>query len=344
MIGVNPNLNSKLGGSYFNGVISDIILVDEALTASQIETYYSNDFTTVVSDKTLISYNLRSYESRDNGTVIPDEMINAMWVWIPKFNAVTPTEAGAIDLKVVDPAKSGHDAFSLFENQVEGFWVGKFENCANVFDQNANSNILIKSNSTSLVNKSISNYFTQINNITSLTDIYGFDTTSNSVVNTHLIKNNEWAAVAYFTQSKYGLYNYGNYDQIDTDSTSSTETLDYITNAAQSTTKNVYGIYDLNSGVSEYVMGNYNNSLNSLDGFSELPDSNYFSVYTTENNYLSSNLQHALFETNNLFNSSTSNFVSNTAPWLVRNGLFSYDSSSGENSDQVGSRTILTVK
>ena len=50
--------------------------------------------------------------------------------------------------------------------------------------------------------------------------------------------------------------------------------------AVNKTTGNVYGIYDLNGGVDEFVMGNYNSTLNSLDGFNNLPDLKYLNVYT----------------------------------------------------------------
>ena len=70
---------------------------------------------------------------------------------------------------------------------------------------NTNSNIVIKPNLNSLRNKNISHIFNYINNIISLTDIYGFDKSTHSILDTHLIKNNEWAAIAYFSQSKYGL-------------------------------------------------------------------------------------------------------------------------------------------
>jgi hypothetical protein len=100
----------------------------------------------------------------------------------------------------------------------------------------------------------------------------------------------------------------------------------------------------LNGGVDEFVMGNYNSTLNSLDGFNNLPDLKYFNVYTTVEDYSFENLQHALIETNELFNSSTPKFVSENNNWFIRNNLFSYNSVSGWGSTNIGSRTILVVK
>lgn len=51
-----------------------------------------------------------------------------------------------------------------------------------------------------------------------------------------------------------------------------------------------------------------------------------------------------MFETDSLFNNAATDFVSEDKPWIIRNGLFSYGSSSGENTEQVGSRTVLIVK
>lgn len=324
MIGVNPNLNSKLGGGYFNGSISDVLLVDEALTSQQVKLNYTNDLKTILSDKTLVSYNLRSYESREEGTVIPDEMINANWVWIPRFYATTPTADTIIDVTIVEITEESHDATDL--------------------NINVNSNIVIKPDCNSIRNKNISYTFDIISNMTALSDIYAFEKNTYDILDTHLIKNNEWSAIAYFSQSKYGLCNNGNCVDLAENTSSVTGGGDYTANTEQSTTQNVYGVYDLHGGLEEFTMGNYNNNLNSLDGFSALPDSVYLNIYTNENDYLIKKLQHAMFETNSLFNNAASDFVSEDKPWIIRNGLFSYGSSSGENTEQVGSRTVLIVK
>lgn len=187
--------------------------------------------------------------------------------------------------------------------------------------------------------------FNNINNITSLTDIYGFKTNAYDILDTHLIKNNEWTAVAYFTQSKYGLCNGDTCNDLETNNSNYiTDGNDYSSNVKQSTSYNVYGVYDMNGGSNEFTIGNYNNVLNSLDGFSTLPNSIYLNVYTTENNYLMKNLQHAIFETDNLFNNSTNYFVTQDNPWIVRTKLFSYTSSTGESNELIGSRTVLSIK
>lgn len=351
MIGVNPNLSSSTSGSFLDGKISDIILVDDVLTENQIESNYTNDFTAIVNNKTLISYNLRSYESRNDGTVIPNDMINAMWTWIPRFNAITPTTNSNIDVTIIEPNENSHDAFNFNNQPLDGYWIGKFENSAitsyeeTSLNINVNSNILIKPNQNSLTNKTLGNAFNQIIDITSLNHIYGFNTTSNTILDTHLIKNNEWAAVAYLTQSKYGLCVSGTCNVMnENDSGYITGGLDYSSNVGQSTTGNIYGVYDMNGGATEFVMGNYNNTLNTLDGFSTIPDSKYLNVYTTEDDYSLNNLQHAMLETNGLFNGATSNFVTSSNVWGTRDNLFSYNNNTGAESSDIASRTVLVVK
>ncbi len=58
-----------------------------------------------------------------------------------------------------------------------------------------------------------------------------------------------------------------------------------------STTKNIYGIYDMSGGTWEYVMGTKNKTLTGT-GFNSLPNEKYYNNYTT-----SSYQGHALTET-----------------------------------------------
>ena len=89
----------------------------------------------------------------------------------------------------------------------------------------------------------------------------------------HLMKNSEWGAVAYLTESKYGRNgtavssntNSGYYTAGESGATATT-------NPLQSTTGNEYGIFDTVGGADEYVAGyiadsswNYGNSFASID-------------------------------------------------------------------------------
>ena len=196
---------------------------------------------------------------------------------------------------------------------------------------------------------------------------YGFDKTIDTTLDTHMLKNNEWGAVAYLTQSIYGRCS---------SSTSCTEIginnkSTYITGYGApagsgysvtngtyetslgmdaSTTGNIYGVYDMNGGVYEYVMGNYNNTIKS-DQFTTLPNTKYYNVYTTESAYTSAGLQHALIETKNWYGD-RSYFVRSAYPWFGRGGdfssssyagVFSLDNLAGNGRTSRGCRLSVTI-
>ena len=327
MVGVNANLNSKLGGCYLNGVVSDVILIDEAITAEQIKANYSTNVRNIISNKTLIAYDLRGYEGREDGTIVPNKMIKTMWVWLPRFKADTPTSLGMIKTKIVGVNDKAHDAFTLGNEELQGFWVGKYENKTNLILDNIPESILIKSQSNTWTNSNIGNMYNEIKNITLSREKYGFDPNDTKTLDTHMIKNSEWAAISYLTHSKCGISRNGTYVEVQ---------------EGNSNTGNESGIYAMAGGVSEFVMGNYNVTTNT--NFETLPDTKYFDKYTTKEDYENKKLQHALFETNGIYNNSTMNFIDETNMWLIRDNLFSYSNSTGEANANIGSRSILIVK
>ena len=111
-------------------------------------------------------------------------------------------------------------------------------------------------------------------------------------MNSHMIKNSEWGAVAYLTHSVYGrnrneitISNSGNSYY-----TGGGSGLAYIANTAQSTTGNIYGVYDMSGGAWENSAA-YNNVENSnkyvtKNGWSgltpETPSSRYATRYYNE--------------------------------------------------------------
>ena len=284
--------------------------------------------------------------------------ITTMWVWIPRFNAVTPSnynggtqaKPNAIDVTFVKQNETALYAFTFGNKELSGFWYGKFETshttlasstttnnlgCTNETCSNANG-IIIKPNVTSLRYNNVSNFFFASRSMEQSSNSFGF---VSSEVDTHMSKNNEWGAVAYLTQSIYGRC---------TDSTTCTEVginnnSNYITgygapagsdktvtNGAYnttlgkdaSTTKNIYGIYDMSGGAWEYVMGVYNKTI-SIAGFSSLPDTKYYNNYTG-----SSYTGHALIETARWY-WDRADFVSSNSPWFVRGGVYSNGTNAG---------------
>ena len=104
--------------------------------------------------------------------------ITTMWVWIPRFNAVTPSnynggtqaKPNAIDVTFVKQNEVAIDTFTFGNKELSGFWYAKFETshksstpannlgCTNETCSNANG-IIIKPNLTSLRGNNVSNYF-----------------------------------------------------------------------------------------------------------------------------------------------------------------------------------------
>ena len=92
----------------------------------------------------------------------------------------------------------------------------------------------------------------------------------------HMLKNSEWGAVAYLTHSKYGrngtevtINNNRNYltgnagDSIDASNSSTINAYNTEKGVLASTTGNVYGIYDMSGGATEYVASYYSGSTSS---------------------------------------------------------------------------------
>ena len=307
---------------------------------------------------TVTETNRTTYLNATAGTAIPMDDINTMWVWIPRFNAVTPSNynggakesPGAIDVTFVNVNETAIDAFTFGNKELSGFWYAKFETshstlassttsnnlgCTNETCSNANG-IIIKPNVTSLKYNNISNFFYASRSMEQTGNSFGF---VSSEVDTHMSKNNEWGAVAYLTQSIYGrctnsttctevginnnksyITGYG----APAGSSSSVTNGTYNTTLGKdaSTTGTIYGIYDMSGGAWEYVMGVYNKTI-ANSGFSSLPDSKYYNNYTG-----TSYTGHALTETKNWY-SDYADFVFTSYPWFLRGGNYGDGASAG---------------
>ncbi len=286
--------------------------------------------------------NRQTYLNATPGTTISMDDITTMWVWIPRFNAVTPSnynggtqsKPNAIDVTFVKQNETAIDAFTFGDKQLSGFWYGKFEiggtlasSCTN---ETCNvSNIVVKPNVSSLRSQKVSNFFFASRSMEQTGNSFGF---VNSEVDTHMSKNNEWGAVAYLTQSIYGRCtssttctevginnNSGYITGYGAPAGSSSSVTNGTYNTAlgkdASTTGTIYGIYDMSGGAYEYVMGVYNNAKSS-SGFNSLPDEKYYNNYTG-----SSYTGHALTETKRWYGDNDG-FVSASYPWFARGGYY----------------------
>ena len=284
--------------------------------------------------------------------------ITTMWVWIPRFNTTTPSnynggtqaKPNAIDVTFVKQNEVALDAFTFGNKELSGFWYGKFEvghitlassstndslGCTNEICSNANG-IIIKPNVTSLARSNVSNFFYASRSMEQANNSFGFVSTE---VNTHMSKNNEWGAVAYLTHSIYGrctssttctevgINNNGSYK---TGYGAPAGSSDSVTNGAYnttlgkdaSTTKNIYGIYDMSGGRYEYVMGVYNNAKSS-SGFNSLPDSKYYNNYTTTEYQ-----GHALYGTKGWYYDGN-DVLDTSKSWYARGGGYNNGASAG---------------
>ena len=291
---------------------------------------------------TVTSTNRATYLNAEPGTTISMDDINTMWVWIPRFNAVTPSnynggtqsKPNAIDVTFVKQNETAIDAFTFGNKELSGFWYGKFEIGGSLASSCTNetcnvSNIVVKPNVSSLRSQKVSSFFYASRSMEQAGNSFGF---VNSEVDTHMSKNNEWGAVAYLTQSIYGRCtssttctevginnNSGYITGYGAPAGSSSSVTNGTYNTAlgkdASTTGTIYGIYDMSGGAYEYVMGVYNNAKSS-SGFNSLPDEKYYNNYTG-----SSYTGHALTETKRWYGDNDG-FVSASYPWFARGGYY----------------------
>ena len=306
--------------------------------------------------------------TKNIGNEITEEEISLWYVWIPRYKytifngnneGVTAklinitfehgkSNTGTLQCRTIDDGSEmctdnlnggtinqistyTHPAFKFGNTELTGFWVGKFE------VSGSTSAITVKPNVTSLRSQTVSSFFTSIQNVKTTYGINNADS--------HMMKNMEWGAVAYLKQSKYGL---GTTDiAVNTNSSYYTGggTSDaYKTNVAQSTTGNVYGVYDMAGGAWERVMGNMKNSSNAFyssnAGFTTAPDAKYYDSYKYDS---SSNKTHergklgdATKETLTTFGSNTGGwysdyayFPSSSYSWFLRGGFYSNGTHAG---------------
>ena len=291
---------------------------------------------------TVTSSSRSKYLNAKQGTAISMDDITTMWVWIPRFNAVTPSnynggtqsKPNAIDVTFVKQNETAIDAFTFGNKELSGFWYGKFEIGGSLASSCTNetcnvSNIVVKPNVSSLRSQKVSSFFYASRSMEQAGNSFGF---VNSEVDTHMSKNNEWGAVAYLTQSIYGRCtssttctevginnNSGYITGYGAPAGSSSSVTNGTYNTAlgkdASTTGTIYGIYDMSGGAYEYVMGVYNNAKSS-SGFNSLPDEKYYNNYTG-----SSYTGHALTETKRWYGDNDG-FVSASYPWFARGGYY----------------------
>ena len=176
-----------------------------------------------------------------------------------------------------------HPTFTFGSDELRGFWISKFEmsssNPTAQYGGGNVTNLTVRSlpNVSSWRALNINNANIVIQNMQISNNIYGLST-SRTNTDSHMLKNMEWGAVTYLTNSNYGRCTNGTCTEVtinncdsqvtgiggDTVSASSSSTT--CTTAANkyngakgmlaSTTGNITGVYDMSGGAMEHVMGN----------------------------------------------------------------------------------------
>ncbi len=295
-----------------------------------------------------------------SGTPVDISDVLQMYVWIPRYKyklfnvegAITTAQMIEVEFESSGTAKSTgssngewltHPAFTFGTTELDGIWVGKFESSGTSVNYDSISEITIIPNVSSMRYQTIGNMFNASRAIETNAK-YGL---SSDEIDTHMMKNMEWGAVAYLTNSKYGRYinestciasgcgvwsNSTDFITGGATDISSNELITYKWNTEMgvnaSTTGTIYGIYDMSGAAIEYVMGNMLNLSNDFyqanSGLSQ-PESKYYDSYTygtSSSDILRSHLGDAIKEVygwyENLFI-----IVNSSTPWFGRGGDYS---------------------
>ncbi len=256
----------------------------------------------------------------------------SMWVWLPRYaysitSGYHSSTAGNIEIEfmkgLTNETSTGRTTFQNASGQgnwnihpafnygttVSGLWVAKFEaSRSNATSSSAGSNNTIK------IQPGVQSW----RSIT-VNDIYTNCLNYNKTLNSHMMKNDEWGAVAYLSKSKYGKN-----AEVDINSDSSYYTGGgsgnaYVTNVGQSTTGTVHGVYDMSGGAWEYVAAYVNNGNSNLTNYGSSlvnGDAKTKNVYSKgssdsrDNNYSANSGKYgdAVYETSANGNSSSSSW------------------------------------
>jgi type IV pilus assembly protein PilA len=268
------------------------------------------------------------------------------WVWIPRYaykitSGYHSTTTGAVSIKFLkgttnttpDNTKietSGyaagtkdtstnyfmHPSFD-FNGNILGYWVAKFEptavegvsngytadgTCSIVGDNVTTKTVKVIQNAISwrcIDMKIAYNLSLNMKN----NSVYGW---KSGEVDTHVMKNTEWGAIVYLTQSTYGgnaeiwINNANNFTtgcaansvNQGASTTGCLNAYNTVNGVKSSTTLNITGIYDMSGGSWERTMGNYNNLASGGFNVTEITNlpNRYVNRYTTISGNLLNNV------------------------------------------------------
>lgn len=257
----------------------------------------------------------------DTGDIIKEEDIESYFVWIPRYKyqlwnvsdseltTDVPFETSnsrsiniVFETKDVEPSmgtQNGewltHPAFTSMETN--GLWVTKYE--IGYRGATKETEARVSSVDTSMLISKPNVYSWRNNNVKNMFELtYNYERAMDS----HMIKNTEWGAIAYLSHSKYGIdkeinmnnnsdYKTG-YSSVLSDSKASnngsnlgiTQLYNTEVGYTASTTGNITGVYDMSGGSYEYVAA-YLKGKYGYSGFNEeniQAYEKYFDIYPSD--------------------------------------------------------------
>ena len=377
---LNDNNTFKVGTDMTNSEISnltvgDIYIYNTVLEEQSINNNYKTSIN-VIYDNLIAGYDeftpmtiKEYYLSKPVGTKINNEDVNSYFVWIPRFkyklwnatgeNNIDNYNAYQIGIDIVfekDNESSGvifcenlecysdelkitkitqndngkyytHPAFKNLDEELSGIWVSKYE------VSNNNQNIESKPNNEVWTNNYLSSFYQSIKKIGN---------------NYSMIKNTEWGAITYLSHSKYGVCQNNNCQAITPNTT-------YISgnNLYDTTTGNIYGVYDMAGSATEFTMSNYTDNPNELSltnsNFQNTPISNNDYNLYYNNGFILGDATKELSLESGIWYNSTNNFINSTNNWLARGGIaknefasiYSYNATTDIISEYITTRMII---
>ena len=318
----------------------------------------------------------------------------SMWVWIPRYaysimSGYNTSTAGTIKVEFMKGTSnetstgrtnfdnaSGqgnwniHPAFE-YGSTVSGIWVAKFEASSVEGNKNSSSGDNVTSK-TLQVKPNVSSWrYITLENMYTVCENY------NKSLNSHLIKNDEWGAVAYLSKSKYGK---------ETEEIGLNTSVDFITGSVgdkytptisdytseegvkASTTGTIWGIYDMRGGAAEYIAAYVDNGHSMLTKYGESmingeeKKKNVYDTGTSDSQYKNygeskSKYGDALYETSTTVSAwyeDLSEFPYISYPFFKRGGsadwedektgIFAYTIANGDWYEEVSFRPVLIVE
>ena len=334
-----------------------------------------------IPDETNSSYDYNNQEWAN--AVVTIDGVESYFVWIPRYaykitynNKEDISQGGIIDVKflkgtsniasdgtvckyaddeslnketdyIIHPAFTSNVDLGGWDKELTGIWVGKYESArldATSENEGEDTKIKVQAGVISFRNTTIGNMYT-----------YAKEYSTN--LNSHMLKNSEWGAVAYLTESKYGR----NGTEVDmNDQNYITAMGDIVKNKPQSSTGNETGIYDLRGGTSEKVAAYYtggsqsylNTGISLVNDYANENTKKYVTAYTGTDVSTNYKLGDATYETSG-WHSDLAYFVDSDRPFFFRGGSCKhntspagvfYVSSADGAADIVSFRMCLAVK